>query len=586
MKKYILPKPLYIKENSGKFVFENPKVTTKDCDSRVIKAIDKLCQLYSQKDAEPKGIINISHGEGLGEAYSLYITEEEIRIESDSAAGAFYAIQTLKQLLKQGNELPCLEIHDKPEFEHRGFYHDVTRGRIPKIQTLKELIDKLAEYKVNSLQLYMEHTFDFDEYKKFNSNQEPYTEDDILELDEYCKENFIDLIPSLSCFGHLYELLQLDEYKHLCELENYEPQNHVWRERMDHHTIDVSNPQSIELIKSLVDRYCKCFSSKYFNICCDETFDLGKGRNAGKPIAELYVGFVSQLVEHLEAKGKVVMLWADVVQNHLEEISGLSKNTVLLNWNYSCRVNITKIKNIYNTGRTQIVCPGTWGWQRMIEYLPESVENIKRVAAFSKICNVKGIINTNWGDFGHFCNPLNVGYSLILGATESWNPGACDLEYFENAILKMHYESSNKDVISAVKMASKADEINTLSRCFAAVGFGGFDLQKEKLIESKIDNWIEMLQKSEKIFTECIDSNDVNVDLAQAHLTAIRGYIVLLKGLNSIVNNRVYTDWESDFDNWTERYSNEWKQQNRKDELFNISYFFETFKQAVLNIKE
>lgn len=583
MEKYLLPKPLYLKENNGKFVFNNPIIFAENCDSRVVKAISKLYKQYSQTDVQTNGKISISHGNDSGEAYSLYITEDGIKIDSDSAAGAFYAIQTLKQLLKQGKELSCVEIHDKPEFEHRGFYHDVTRGRIPKIQTLKELVDKLAEYKVNSLQLYMEHTFDFDEYKKFNENQEPYTKEDIIELDEYCKENFIELIPSLSCFGHLYELLQLDEYKHLCELENYEPQNHVWRERMDHHTIDVSNPQSIELIKSLVDRYCECFSSKYFNICCDETFDLGKGRNSGKPVAELYVGFVSQLVKHLEEKGKTVMLWADVVQNHLDEISGLSNDTILLNWNYSARVNISKIKKIFDTGRTQIVCPGTWGWQRMIEYLPESVDNIKRVAAFSKICNVMGIINTNWGDFGHFCNPLNVGYSLALGATESWNPGVCDTEYFDKAILKLHYESSDENVISAVRKASKADEVNTLSRCFAAVNFGGFDLQKEKLTESNINTWIEMHQKAEKIFKDCLNSGNININLAQSHLTAIKGYIVLLKGLNSIVNNKTYTDWEKEFDDWTAAYTNEWTEQNRKDELFNISCFFKTFKQAVLN---
>ena len=58
MKKYILPKPLYIKENSGKFVFENPKVTTKDCDSRVIKAIDKLNKANGVYD-QPKAQVNV-----------------------------------------------------------------------------------------------------------------------------------------------------------------------------------------------------------------------------------------------------------------------------------------------------------------------------------------------------------------------------------------------------------------------------------------------------------------------------------------------------------------------------------------------
>ena len=204
------------------------------------------------------------------------------------------------------------------------------------------------------------------------------------------------------------------------------------------------------------------------------------------------------------------------------------------------------------------------------------------MAAFAKIYNAKGIINTSWGDFGHFCNPLNIGYSLILGATESWNPCACSMDYFDKAILKLHYESTDDNIVFAVKAVAAADEINVLSRCFAAVNFGGFDLQKDKLTKCNIDTWIEINHRSEKHFTDCLNAGNINIVLAKSHLTAIKGYIVLLKGLNSIVNNITYTDWEKDFDDWTEMYSSEWKKQNRKDELFNITDFFDRFKQAVL----
>ena len=45
------------------------------------------------------------------------------------------------------------------------------------------------------------------------------TPEETIELDKYCKENFVELVPSLSCFGHLYELLQHNR-KDLCEYEN------------------------------------------------------------------------------------------------------------------------------------------------------------------------------------------------------------------------------------------------------------------------------------------------------------------------------------------------------------------------------
>ena len=55
-------------------------------------------------------------------------------------------------------------IEDEPDFKYRGFYHDITRGKIPKVETIKRLIDNMAYYKLNSLQLYVEHTYEFKEF--------------------------------------------------------------------------------------------------------------------------------------------------------------------------------------------------------------------------------------------------------------------------------------------------------------------------------------------------------------------------------------------------------------------------------------
>ena len=57
-------------------------------------------------------------------------------------------------------QVPCLHIKDKPDFKYRGFYQDVTRGKIPTVDTIKKLIDTMAYYKLNSLQLYVEHVFE------------------------------------------------------------------------------------------------------------------------------------------------------------------------------------------------------------------------------------------------------------------------------------------------------------------------------------------------------------------------------------------------------------------------------------------
>ena len=85
------------------------------------------------------------------ERYRLAVTPEEITVTADGPKGAFYAAQTLRQLRVQGT-VPCCEIEDEPALRYRGFYQDVSRGRIPTLETLKVLVDRLSECKMNSLQ--------------------------------------------------------------------------------------------------------------------------------------------------------------------------------------------------------------------------------------------------------------------------------------------------------------------------------------------------------------------------------------------------------------------------------------------------
>ena len=270
------------------FIFPN------DIDERVVKLSKKV------PVGDTRVILNV--GKEDSEEYKITF-DKEITIEAKGARGAFYAIQTLRQIIKNGYS-DVSEINDKPDLAVRGYYFDITRGRIPTVQTVKTLIDNLAYYKVNMLQLYVEHVFPFKEYDGIYQRTGYITPDELKEIDAYCHENFIDFIPSLSCFGHLYELLESDKYKHLCELTNDEHKTHYWQRRMAHHTINPSNPESIEIIKSLIDQFMPCFTSKYFNICCDETFDLGKGKNQGKDPAVLYTDFVKQIM--LEARAKLL----------------------------------------------------------------------------------------------------------------------------------------------------------------------------------------------------------------------------------------------------------------------------------------
>ena len=154
-------------------------------DQRVAAAAGKL-------PCDDSGVIlSINAAEGEAESYCLNISCDRIAVTAAGPAGAFYAIQTLRQLFAL-EKVPCLQLEDQPDFSYRGFYHDVTRGKIPTMQTLKELVDRMAYYKLNSFQLYVEHTFEFEECKDINPTRGYMTKEEMKELGDYCRQNFID----------------------------------------------------------------------------------------------------------------------------------------------------------------------------------------------------------------------------------------------------------------------------------------------------------------------------------------------------------------------------------------------------------
>lgn len=235
----ILSIPKRIKENEGFLQYKSIKLVSELNDERLLKELNRLPQSDNGVNLE----INVEETEK--EAYSLDIESDRIKIAAKSSAGAFYAIQTLRQILRH-DEVPCCHIEDYPDFEVRGVYHDITRRKVPKLETLKNFVDELAYYKINSLQLYVEQCFPFEEYLDGLKPEESITAEEIKELDKYCIENFIELVPSLATFGHLYDLLQKDKYRHLCEIEDYEPDQVTWIERMKHHTIDPLKPENFK----------------------------------------------------------------------------------------------------------------------------------------------------------------------------------------------------------------------------------------------------------------------------------------------------------------------------------------------------
>src|ERR1035437_8865172 len=258
------------------------------------------------------------------EFYALTIDRSGVRIEFCETPGLRAATATLRQLLRQfGRRLPCLKIRDWPDFARRGVMLDISRGRVPKLATLLDLAEKLADFKINELQLYTEHTFAYKKYRFVWQSWGALTGAEIRKLDARCRELGIDLVPNQNSFGHLRYFLEDPKLKKLGELsEPYEAEsgeaatgdpNFLRRPT----TLAPNHPGTLPFLRGLYDELLPNFSSEYFNIGGDEPWDLGRGQTKKlcdtKGKGRVYLDFLKKIQREVSARKKRMMFWGDII---------------------------------------------------------------------------------------------------------------------------------------------------------------------------------------------------------------------------------------------------------------------------------
>ena len=558
----LIPQPKSVVINQGYLQNASLCLETKNLDQRLIVALSKL-------PLSPNGTpITFELGNADTESYTLTILTDKVIVKADGVKGGFYAIQTLRQIFAN-DKVPCVTITDTPDFEYRGFYHDITRGKIPTLETLKNLIDDLAFFKYNSLQLYVEHVYEFKETSNIIERTGYITKEELKELDAYCKQNFIDFVPSLSTFGHMYEILMDNQYKHLCVLKDYIKEPNEWANRQMHHTIDPTNPQSIELVKSLIDQYAQNFTSDYFNICCDETFDLKNTYGDGEK--QLYLDFVKQIIAYVKSKGKKVMMWADILLAYPETINDLPEDTIFLNWNYSPKATPENVEKFNGLGKTQIVCPGNWSWNNFVEKIIDGEPNICKMAKYGFDNGAKGMLVTNWGDYNNVCSLENSRYSLVLGGEKCWNVNATIDQNFYKKVgtVAFGYENAMYYYLKAVELQntiSWSDHCYMYSHITKGLDYNHNADYNLEYITQKQQLYVEL-------YNELLNAKWDNGDYKRQLLNAIQGIILIVE--TNAVMTKTPIKRLVDADKWLAEYSELWIKSNKPSELYRVVKLFE-----------
>lgn len=368
---------------------------------------------------------NVVHHE---QGYRIIVSPERVSLIAGSDRGLFYAVQTFKQILKErGFEIPCMIIEDEPDFENRGFMLDISRDRVPKLETLKKLVDLLAELKYNQLQLYMEHTFAYEKHEKVWKEYSPLTHGEVMELDEYCRERFIELVPNQNCFGHLEKWLVHDEYKHLAEC----PDGFIfpWGIPSGPFSLSPVVPDALRFVEELLDELLPHFSSSKVNVGADETFDLGLGRSKGLceklGKGRVYLNFLLSLYKTVKKHGRTMMFWGDIMKNHPELVAELPCDVLALVWGYEKDHPYEEECTLFaNNGVPFYVCPGTSSWNSFVGRIDNALGNIKNAIQSGEKHGAVGLLLTDWGDNGHPQHfPISM-IPIVYAASLSWNGSA------------------------------------------------------------------------------------------------------------------------------------------------------------------
>ncbi len=370
------------------------------------KLYPKLKQLAKPISKAPKKV--------AGQAYVLKVTKNEIVAVARTPEGLYYAAQTLRQLLTRNGRVPCVTIADWPTYIHRGVMLDISRFKVPRLDSLFELIERLASLKINVFQIYTEHTFKLARHPRISEGCDPITAEDVIELDDFCKQHFVDLQANYQSFGHQGHMLSLPEYNAMAETPKK-----PW-------TMSPVVPRTYRFLDDAFSECLPAYGSKTFNASCDETWDLGDGKSrklaAKVGVGRVYVDHIKK-IHRLAAKyGKRMMIWGDIILQHPELIPDIPKDVILLDWGYAAGVDLGSMAKFKKAGLEFWTCPGVSVWQRIFAHFDNASRNITERAVAGEKHGAAGLLNTHWGDGGH-PQMQSAGYrGYAWGAEQSWTP--------------------------------------------------------------------------------------------------------------------------------------------------------------------
>lgn len=340
MSVYIIPEPtrLEISNEENVFLFSSEiNIIVPDGFETAGNELTRFCKTlfdsefsFSSKECV---VFSLDSSIKTKESYTLSVQRDRIEIRSCDSAGAFYAVETLKQLLLQYNcSLPALFVEDSPKCAFRSLMLDSARYFF-KVDDVKKILDAMALHKLNCfhwhltddqgwrIELYdhllLAQIGGFRAYTNFNKKAHGgfYSKEDIAQIVEYAHQMHIKVIPEIDSPGHVVSAIAA--YPELSCFNREMPV--ATHSGVKHDVLCVGKESTFDFIFSVFDEVCEMFPDKIIHIGGDEA-PLTRWKicpHCQKRMKELSLTdesqlhsyYLTRLSSYLEKKGFQVIMW-------------------------------------------------------------------------------------------------------------------------------------------------------------------------------------------------------------------------------------------------------------------------------------
>lgn len=221
-------------------------------------------------------------------------------------------------LFIQHREKSHFILEETPNFASNGIMLDCSRNCVPKIETIKKTLVRLAEFGMNRMYLYIEDTLEIEGYPYWGYLRGRFKKGEIKECDKYARCFGITLVPCVQTLAHLRNALKqpmFDEYKDIDDI------------------LLLESEKTRKLLRALLKTITECFSGNIIHLGMDEAANLGRGKYLDTygyhDPAEIMKRHLEWLTETCRQLGLHPMIWSDMYLKFnfkVDDYYGLSEN--------------------------------------------------------------------------------------------------------------------------------------------------------------------------------------------------------------------------------------------------------------------